>query len=80
VSTLLIRNAGHVETFDDAERVLQNASIFVRDEAIEAIGPAAELPQSADRVVDASGCIVIPGLVNTPGPCPARKTPNSSIG
>ena len=37
----------------------------MRDGAIEALGPAAELPREADRVVDARGCIVIPGLVNT---------------
>ncbi len=65
MSTLLIRDAAHVETFDDADRVLRDASIFVRDGAIEALGPAAELPREADRVVDARGCIVIPGLVNT---------------
>jgi 8-oxoguanine deaminase len=65
MATLLIRDAAHVETFDDADRVLRDASIFVRDGAIVALGPAAELPREADRVVDARGCIVIPGLVNT---------------
>jgi 8-oxoguanine deaminase len=65
MGTLLIRDAAHVETFDDADRVLRDASIFVRDGAIEALGPAAELPRDADRIVDARGCIVIPGLVNT---------------
>jgi len=65
MATLLIRDAAHVETFDDADRVLRNASIFVRDGAIEALGPATEMPRDADRVVDARGCIVIPGLVNT---------------
>jgi len=65
MATLLIRDAAHVETFDDAGTVVRDASIFVRDGAIEAIGPAARLPRAADRVVDARGCIVIPGLVNT---------------
>jgi len=65
MATLLIRDAAHVETFDDADRVLRDASIFVRDGAIEALGPATEMPRDADRVVDARGCIVIPGLVNT---------------
>ncbi len=65
MATLLVRDAAHIETFDDANRELRDASIFVRDGAIEAIGPAAELPREADRVVDARGCIVIPGLVNT---------------
>ena len=53
MGTLLIRDAAHVETFDDANRVLRDASIFVRDGAIEALGPAQEMPRDADRVVDA---------------------------
>jgi 8-oxoguanine deaminase len=65
MGTLLIRDAAHVETFDDADRVLRDASIFVRDGAIEALGPAGDMPRDADRVVDARGCIVVPGLVNT---------------
>jgi 8-oxoguanine deaminase len=65
MATLLIRDAAHIETFDDNDLALKDASIFVRDGAIEAIGPASALPREADRVVDARGCIVIPGLVNT---------------
>ncbi|MGA2392064.1 MAG: 8-oxoguanine deaminase [Candidatus Lustribacter sp.] len=65
MATLLVRDAAHVETFDAADTVLRDASIFVRDGAIEALGPAAQLPREADRVVDARGCIVIPGLVST---------------
>jgi 8-oxoguanine deaminase len=63
--TLLIRNAACVATFDDARRELADASVFIRDHLIEAIGPAAELPQTADEVIDARGHLVIPGLVNT---------------
>ena len=65
MGTLLIRDAARIETFDDDDRAFDGASIFVRDEAIEAIGNAADLPQSADRIVDARNCIVMPGLVNT---------------
>jgi 8-oxoguanine deaminase len=38
--TLLIRNARCVATFDDARRELADASVFIRDTLIEAIGPA----------------------------------------
>ncbi|MDM0056503.1 8-oxoguanine deaminase [Variovorax fucosicus] len=65
MTTLLIRHADCVATFDDARTELKNASVFVRDNLIEAIGPAAELPQDADEVIDARGHLVIPGLVNT---------------
>jgi cytosine/adenosine deaminase-related metal-dependent hydrolase len=39
--------------------------VLVRDNVIQRIGPAAELPQSADVVIDARGMILIPGLINT---------------
>ena len=67
--TLLIRNADCVATFDHPDpnqsRELRQASVFVRDNRIEAIGPAAELPATAEEVIDARGHLVLPGLVNT---------------
>ena len=65
MTTLLLRNADVIATFDDADSTLNNASIFVRDNVIEQIGPAAALPQTADATIDARGLILIPGLVNT---------------
>lgn len=65
MKSLLIRNADCVATFDDARRELRGASVLVRGHRIEAIGPAAELPQRADEVIDARGHLVLPGLVNT---------------
>jgi 8-oxoguanine deaminase len=32
---------------------------------IAAVGPAAELPQHADRVIDATDLVILPGLINT---------------
>ena len=65
MATLLVRDAAQIVTFDDAGTTYTEGSIFVRDRAIEALGKADDLPREADRVVDARGCIVIPGLVNT---------------
>ena len=65
MTSLLLRNADVVATFDDADTTLTNASIFVREKVIEQIGPAAALPQTADVTIDARGTILIPGLVNT---------------
>ena len=65
MALLLIRDADCVATFDDAGRELRRASVLVRDGLIEAIGPADEMPQDADDVIDARGHLVMPGLVNT---------------
>ena len=67
--TLLIRNARCIATLDHADplqaRELHDASVFIRGKLIEAVGPAADLPQNADEVINARGHLVIPGLVNT---------------
>ena len=63
--TLLVRDAAAVATLDDGRRELSDASILIRGGVIEAIGPAAELPRTADEVLDARAHLVVPGLVNT---------------
>lgn len=62
MSTILIKNAAAIVTVDDQDRVLTNANILVEDNIIRYIGPDVK---PADRVVDAKGCYVYPGLVNT---------------
>ncbi len=39
--------------------------MYIEDRAIVAVGPAAELPQRADRIIDAHNLVLLPGLVNT---------------
>lgn len=65
MSTLLLKNAHLLLTMDPARRRIPGGGIFVRDGVIEAVGPTGELPASADRVIDASGLLVMPGLINT---------------
>ncbi len=69
MATLLIHNARCVATLDDAGRELADASIFIRNNLIEFIGPTADLPPgckaTADEVIDARHHLVTPGLVNT---------------
>ena len=65
MTTLLIRNAQTIATQDDSQTELHNASVFVRDQWIEAIGQAETLPDTADTVIDARHHVVIPGLINT---------------
>jgi cytosine/adenosine deaminase-related metal-dependent hydrolase len=64
-STLLIRDAALIATCDGERRELASASILIRGNRIEAIGPATALPQAADEVIDARGHLVVPGLINT---------------
>jgi 8-oxoguanine deaminase len=65
MSTLLVRNADLLVTMDDDHRRIPDGGLFVRDNVIEHVGPSAELPAVADRVIDGRGMIVLPGLINT---------------
>jgi cytosine/adenosine deaminase-related metal-dependent hydrolase len=50
---------------DAARREIRDGALFVRDNVIVQVGATSELPATADRVIDARGMIVLPGLVNT---------------
>ncbi len=66
MNTLLLKNATLLVTMDDARRRIPNGSLLVRDNVIAAVGTTAELAEcSADRVIDATGMVILPGLVNT---------------
>ena len=62
MSTLLIKNARYIVSCDDRDTLHEHSNLFIRDNAIEYIGP--ELRQ-ADQVIDASTMAVYPGLINT---------------
>ena len=64
MGTLLAKNADVVVTMDGQRRELRNAGLFARDGMIEKVGPTAELPESADLVLDLRGHILLPGLIN----------------
>jgi cytosine/adenosine deaminase-related metal-dependent hydrolase len=65
VASLLIKNATLLVTMDAQRREIADGAVFVRDNVIEAVGATAELPDTADQVIDARDQVVIPGLVNT---------------
>jgi cytosine/adenosine deaminase-related metal-dependent hydrolase len=50
---------------DDHQREIADGGLFIRDGFIEQVGPTAELPATADQILDLSDHIVLPGLVNT---------------
>ncbi|WP_299656382.1 8-oxoguanine deaminase [uncultured Tateyamaria sp.] len=58
----LIRAASYVVSMDDDRRILRDVDVLLRDGQIADIGP--DLHTSGE-VIDASACVVTPGLVNT---------------
>lgn len=64
MSTMLAKNATVLVTMDAQRRELADAGLYIRDGFIEQVGPTADLPSSADEVLDLRGQIVLPGLVN----------------
>jgi len=65
MGTLLLKNARLLVTMDEQRRKIPDGGIFVRDNVIEAVGPTQDLPTEADRIIDASSMVVLPGLINT---------------
>ncbi|MEM1375029.1 MAG: 8-oxoguanine deaminase [Pseudomonadota bacterium] len=65
MAELIIRGAALVVTMDDDRRVLEHTDIRIRDGVIVAIGPGLIGTGDAGDEVNATGCLVTPGLVNT---------------
>lgn len=63
MSDLLIRNADVVVTMNPRREELSGADVLVRDGVIVAVGSG--LATEGAEVVEARGCVVTPGLVNT---------------
>ena len=65
MTTLLLKNIDTLVTMDNDRRELSGASVFCRNGIIEAVGHTSALPDTAAEVIDLSGHIVIPGMINT---------------
>jgi 8-oxoguanine deaminase len=65
MSTLLVRNASLLATFDDQDREIVGGGLLIRDGFIEQVGSTVDLPETADEILDLSGHILLPGLINT---------------
>ncbi len=63
--TLLIRHARCVVTMDAQRREIEDGAVFIRGPAIVAVGRTADLPPTADEVIEAHDHVLMPGLVNT---------------
>ncbi len=65
MTTVLLQHARLLVTMDPRRREIPDGGLLIRDRVIEQVGPTAELPGQADRVIDARNMVVLPGLVNT---------------
>lgn len=63
--TLLIKNAALLITMDDADTRIEGGGLYAVDGVLQQVGPSTGLPEQADQVIDASGMVVLPGLINT---------------
>ena len=62
---LIIRNARLVATVDAQRRELPGGWVAITGGFVTAIGASTDAPPSATEVIDATDCLVTPGLVNT---------------
>ncbi|MED5361215.1 MAG: 8-oxoguanine deaminase [Actinomycetota bacterium] len=62
---LLIKNAWLVATMDDQRREIAGGWVAISNGYVEALGASTETAPPAQRSIDASGCLVTPGLINT---------------
>ena len=62
---ILIKN-GIIVTMDSQRKIIDGGAVAIENDKIVDIGPSVELEQkhSAQEVVDASGMLVLPGLIN----------------
>lgn len=63
--TLLVKNATILAAFDDQRREIAGGGLYVEDGFIRQVGATADLPDKADEILDLTGHLVMPGLVNT---------------
>ena len=63
MATLLVKNIRWLVTCNDSNEVLEHVSMLVKDGVIEKIGQIGDV--KADEVIDATGMILYPGLINT---------------
>ena len=64
----IIQHADQLVCMDDKRREIADGAIAFDDGVIVAVGTSAELAplrEGADEVIEAAGCVITPGLVNT---------------
>lgn len=62
MSSLLIKNADYLVTMDKDRRILRHSSLYLEGPQIMEVDSPRK---KADRVIDASGMVILPGFINT---------------
>jgi cytosine/adenosine deaminase-related metal-dependent hydrolase len=65
MGTILLENIELLVTFDETRRVLHDAWVLIDGDQIDAVGVAGVEPPAAERRLNLSGHVVLPGLINT---------------
>jgi len=65
MSSLLVKNADVLVTMDETRQEIRRGGLYAKDGFILQVGTEKELPTTADEVLDLSGYLVLPGLINT---------------
>ena len=71
MALILVENAQVLVTLDNQRREIENGAILIHDQVIERVGGSDEINDyissqnlTPKQTIDASGCVVMPGLVN----------------
>jgi len=65
MTTKLLRHIDRLVTMDEARRVIEDGWVLIREHVIDSLGSAGSEPVEADEVLDLTGHVVLPGLINT---------------
>jgi cytosine/adenosine deaminase-related metal-dependent hydrolase len=65
MADLVVRGADLLATMDDERREITGGWVAVTDGVVSAVGGAGDAIPTAEAVLDADGCLVTPGLINT---------------
>ncbi len=64
-ASLRIENARYIITMDDDRRIIRDGAVVIEGSRIVQVGKSADLADvAAERVIDADGMVLAPGLVN----------------
>jgi 5-methylthioadenosine/S-adenosylhomocysteine deaminase len=63
-NSFIIKNARYLYTVDEDDSIVENATVVIRDGAIESINPEA-LPSDIKEIYEGRDRLIMPGLINT---------------